>query len=76
MSTTILTLDEFKAARSYIDHIHEGCIDELASLEGDNWGCPVEGTEERRAILKKLCDLGFPFLDNLDKLIELKEKQV
>lgn len=74
MSTTILTLEELQEARNIIDHLHEGVIDECAMLEGDNWGCPTEGTEEIRAVLKELSDMGWPFLEKLDKLIEMKSQ--
>ena len=76
MSTIILTLDEIEEAYNYIDHIHDGIIDELASLEGDNWGCPVEGSEEIRAILRRLSDAGFTFLDDLNTLIEKKKNDI
>jgi hypothetical protein len=72
MSTTILSLDELESAYNHIDHIHEGIIDELASLEGGNWGCPVEGTEEIRAIMSRLSIQLFPILSDLDKMIKLK----
>lgn len=75
MSTVILTSEELEDAYNSLDHLHEGIIDLLATLEGSNWGCPVEGTEEIRAVLRRLSDAGFPFLEDLKKYQEWQEKQ-
>jgi hypothetical protein len=75
MSTTILTLEELQDARYSFEHLHEGIIDLLASLESDNWGCPVEETEAIRDTLANLADDGFDFLLNLGKYIEWWENR-
>ncbi len=56
-----------------LDNLHAGAIDTLAGLEGGNWGCPVEGTEEIRAILAEISDRGFPMLEAIEKLAEYME---
>jgi len=70
----MMDLDNLYRVRKDLDLLHEHIIDSLAGLESGNWGCPVEDTEEIREILAKLTDLGFPFLEDLDKYIEWKER--
>lgn len=73
MSCVILTLEELIDARNTIDHLHEGVIDLAVVLESGNWGLPAEGTEEIRGVLARLGDIGFSFLEDLDKYIEWVE---
>lgn len=72
--TTIPSIDEFEDAYSSLDNLHSCIIDELASLEGDNWGCPSDDlTEEVHILMQRLSKDLFPILDDLQKLIELKK---
>ncbi len=52
-----------------LDYFTDTLLNTLCDLESGNWGCPVNGTEELRSILREIID---PMMIALPKISELE----